>query len=276
MRKSYTLPISEECFLGRYTNTVANMPLDEHIHEGSVEICFLLSGTQTYRIGDDIYILKSGDYFITLPNQFHGTNGTPQERGELMWLILKLPKEGRFLELLKTESKQIISQLLSTKTPHFKGDHDSKKLWKELWKNTVIESDNVLIKMQLRLRLIECLMNFIECSTRKIIESSDVLIGRCCELIEKNPCAVYRLDELADNSHLSLSRFKTRFKQNTGIPPREFINRTKVEYAKKRIKENISFTEISMSLGFSSSQYFSIMFKKFTRMTPGEWRGLKK
>ncbi len=274
MRKTYTIPIKESCFLGRYVHTEAATPLDSHKHEESIEICYLLSGTQNYSIGEKNYHLKSGDYFITLPDQFHGTDGAPQERGELIWLILQMPEEGEILDLPKLESKQLKDQLLSIESHHFKGDKHSKKLWNELWQKTVIESENVLEKMQLRHALIACLINFIQCSKTVIKERTDSLVEKCCERIDSNPCGTFSLEEMADKAHLSLSRFKTRFKQSAGMPPREYINRVKIDYAKKKMKEGVSLTEISENLGFSSSQYFSKIFKKYTRVTPGAWRVL--
>ena len=46
----------------------------------------------------------------------------------------------------------------------------------------------------------------------------------------------------------------------------------KIDRAKKLITETeLSFTEISDSLGFSSSAYFSRTFKKKTGLTPSEY-----
>jgi AraC-like DNA-binding protein len=77
---------------------------------------------------------------------------------------------------------------------------------------------------------------------------------------------------LAEDAGLSLSRFKTKFKAQIGIAPHEFILRCKVEAAKKfLLEENRNVTNTAMELGFSSSQYFATVFKRFTQQTPLEF-----
>jgi AraC-like DNA-binding protein len=57
-----------------------------------------------------------------------------------------------------------------------------------------------------------------------------------------------------------------------GIAPHEFILRCKVETAKKFLRDqNRNVTDTAMELGFSSSQYFATVFKRFTQQTPLEF-----
>ncbi len=57
------------------------------------------------------------------------------------------------------------------------------------------------------------------------------------------------------------------------MPPGEFILRCKVEHARRLLAEEASpITEIAFRLGFSSSQYFATVFKRYTNMTPREAR----
>ena len=74
-------------------------------------------------------------------------------------------------------------------------------------------------------------------------------------------------------AHLSEGRFKTNFRLYTGLPPREYILRQKIKCAKRLLKEeSLSITQISYQLGFSSSQYFSTVFKRFTTLSPIDYR----
>ena len=52
-----------------------------------------------------------------------------------------------------------------------------------------------------------------------------------------------------------------------------FINRQKVDMAQKLLAEGKSVTDTAFALGFNSSSYFSTVFRKFTRMSPGEFAG---
>lgn len=50
--------------LGHYLYSRARQGLHEHAHPGCLEICFLVKGRQTYRIGTRDYTLAGGDIFL--------------------------------------------------------------------------------------------------------------------------------------------------------------------------------------------------------------------
>ena len=71
-------------------------------------------------------------------------------------------------------------------------------------------------------------------------------------------------------ARLSESRFKTRFKREMGVPPEEFWLRQKIERATVLLKTR-NVTEVAHELGFSSSQYFATVFKRYTRVSPSRF-----
>lgn len=94
------------------------------------------------------------------------------------------------------------------------------------------------------------------------------------DYLDSHLCDNVSLEQLADIACLSLSRFKERFRTEIGISPREYFNLKKIEQAKAWLHEDGSgdrITDIAMKLGFSSSAYFSVVFKKFTALTPSEY-----
>jgi AraC-like DNA-binding protein len=93
------------------------------------------------------------------------------------------------------------------------------------------------------------------------------------QLIKRRPEREFRLEELARLTGLSLGRFKVRFKAETGVSPRQFILRTKIEAAKKRLRSGMeSISQIGIDLGFPTSQYFATVFRRFTGQTPKGFR----
>ena len=76
---------------------------------------------------------------------------------------------------------------------------------------------------------------------------------------------------LAILSNLSVSQFKQKFSHYIGIPPRQFINREKIETAKQMLKSGMTVTETAMALGFNNSSYFSSVFKKYQNCSPKEF-----
>lgn len=79
------------------------------------------------------------------------------------------------------------------------------------------------------------------------------------------------LDDLADKAGLSLSRFKARFREETGETPRSYINRLKIQQAQAFLRQGDSITAVSQRLGFSTPNYFATVFRRFTAMSPVEY-----
>jgi AraC-like DNA-binding protein len=98
------------------------------------------------------------------------------------------------------------------------------------------------------------------------------LIATIVQRVKSCPEPDYSLADLAREAGLSPSRFKTKFKAQMGIAPHEFILRCKMDAAKGLLaSEGRSVTDTAMHLGFSSSQYFATVFKRFTQQTPIEF-----
>ena len=56
-----------------------------------------------------------------------------------------------------------------------------------------------------------------------------------------------------------------------GTSPRDFVNFHKVEAAKNLLLEGHSVTDVAMELSFSSSNYFSSVFRRYTSFSPTQY-----
>jgi AraC family transcriptional regulator len=81
------------------------------------------------------------------------------------------------------------------------------------------------------------------------------------------------LATLAQLARLSQHHFCRAFKKSFGIPPHQYHVRRRVEQAKILLSDrSISITDVGLSLGFSQSSNFSVVFHKITGSTPSEFR----
>ena len=78
---------------------------------------------------------------------------------------------------------------------------------------------------------------------------------------------------LAEVVKLNPSYFSKLFAAEMGITVKKYISQVKVDTAKQMLEmTDHSAADIAISLGYSSPGAFSSVFRKFTGMTPGEYR----
>jgi AraC-like DNA-binding protein len=264
--------LGEVPVFGRYEYFSAHPGLKTHTHPGTVEICYLERGCQTYRAGGRDYHLVGGDLFVTAPGEPHDTGGHAEDRGILYWLNLMIPRQEESLLMLPAaESAALMAKLSGLPERQFAGRPILKHIFNEIFA-LCEEPAKPLVRVAVANELIRCVLEVINCAYRQENLHRSPLIARIVERIKSDPAGNYTLAGLAEDAGLSLSRFKTKFKAQMGIAPHEFILRCKVEAAKKfLLNENRNVTDTAMEFGFSSSQYFATVFKRFTQQTPIEF-----
>lgn len=266
------LKLAEIPVFGRYRYSSVHPGLTTHTHPLAVEICYLESGCQTYRTGGREYHLVGGDVFVTGPGEPHDTGGHPEDRGILYWLNLRIPKPGGSLLMLPPpESATLVTGLSSLPERHFGGRPVLKQIFDEVF-DLYDQPGNQLKRVAIANLLVRCILEVIDCGNCPEIQHRSPIIARIVERIQAYPERDYSLFELAGEAGLSLSRFKIKFKAEMGIAPHEFVLRCKMDAAKSFLLHGKrSVTDTAMHLGFSSSQYFATVFKRFTQQTPAEF-----
>jgi len=263
--------------LGRYNYAEAITGLSEHRHAGAVEICYLARGRQTYCVGEESFHLRGGDLFMTLPNEEHGTGGAPQEKGLLYWFILLDPAEtgGSMLGLTPDLSRALWGSLTRSRRRHFPGTTEMQRHLDEVIR-IMRNVFSPLSRTEICNRLTACLLEVVTKRDEALNNDgngrfSGVLDHLKIHLLEPEEITVGKLAMVAG---LSLSRFKASFKQETGIPPAEYVLRERISEARRRLsRTGVTVTEVAFDLGFSSSQYFASVFKRFTNRTPRQLQG---
>ncbi len=81
------------------------------------------------------------------------------------------------------------------------------------------------------------------------------------------------LQQLADKLGMSKSTFIRRFQKSTGEKPSHYLQRLRVESAKSRlINSDDSTKTIALGVGYTDYNYFSVLFKSLTQLTPLAFR----
>jgi len=74
-------------------------------------------------------------------------------------------------------------------------------------------------------------------------------------------------------SKLAERTFKRRFTKATGLAPLTYVQRLRIEDAKRRLERtDASVDEISWQVGYEDSAFFRRLFRRTTGMAPGAYR----
>jgi transcriptional regulator GlxA family with amidase domain len=81
------------------------------------------------------------------------------------------------------------------------------------------------------------------------------------------------VEEMVKRSGLAERTFKRRFTEATGLAPIDYVQRLRIEDAKRRLERTEApADEISWQVGYEDGAYFRRLFKRTTGMTPGAYR----
>jgi AraC family transcriptional regulator len=96
---------------------------------------------------------------------------------------------------------------------------------------------------------------------------------RVVEFIEEHLAEHVSLAALAGLVDLSLYHFARAFKQSFGAPPHRYHMARRMDHARGLLqKPALSVTEIGIQTGFRETSSFTRAFRKFTGLTPTEYR----
>ncbi len=121
-------------------------------------------------------------------------------------------------------------------------------------------------------------------------EIFEMLLKRCCEekedqntqpiretqlYIEEHYMEPVKLEEIARHVGLNETYLSSIFKKQMGKSLIDYLTYTRVQHAKELlINRNKSVNEIAEEVGFNDAKYFTKRFKKYTGVSPNEYRKL--
>lgn len=101
----------------------------------------------------------------------------------------------------------------------------------------------------------------------------DESIKQAQEFIEKNVTERISVEELAVRFAIGRRHFERRFKKATNNTPVEYIQRVKIEAAKKYLENSRkNVNEIMYEVGYSDTKAFRTVFKKITGLSPIDYK----
>lgn len=104
-------------------------------------------------------------------------------------------------------------------------------------------------------------------------EHNDEVILKAQELLERKIDEKYSIEELAADLTISRRNFDRRFIRATGNTPMEYLQRVKIEAAKKAFENTRkTVSEVMYDVGYSDTKAFRELFKRITGLSPLDYR----
>lgn len=265
-----SLPLPGFQMIGRRHLTKAQPGFEKDVHPDSIEICYLASGRQTLAVGEEIFSLQGGDVFVTQPGEVHSSGGAPREKCLLYWVRLKV-ESGRsgFLKASEDETP-ILKKALLGLPRRFRGN----PILQERLESVLDQfaERGPFWKSKAAQHLLSFAIETVEVAKKNPSGKRHPGIQKVLTHLEGHVSENPGLGDLADLAGLSTGRFSAQFREATGIAPMEYLLRKKIETAKKALGSGEAVTDVAIDLGFSSSQYFATVFRRFTGTSPTRYR----
>lgn len=112
---------------------------------------------------------------------------------------------------------------------------------------------------------------FVIFNEQKEHADQDIMVTQ--EYIEKNYANKISVERLAERIATSSRNFVRRFKKATSNTPIEYIQRVRVEAAKKKLESTtLTILQVMISSGYNDDKTFRTLFKRYAGLTPLEYR----
>lgn len=101
-------------------------------------------------------------------------------------------------------------------------------------------------------------------------------VKKAIDFIDSRYMDDINLDDISNYLGISKPYFCSIFKKETGSTFTEFLNKARISYSQKLLLDkNNSVLDVALSVGFNNQNYYNIVFKKLTGLTPLEYRNQK-
>ncbi len=177
--------------------------------------------------------------------------------------------QGNSLDVVKSRAIELCSLLSRTAIEGGAPTDSILKLNNHFLQN--LQQINTLDTLCYKLQ--EIVETFSESMFNYIPSRNSELIKKAMLYISEHFSNPLTLEEVAAYVHLHPSYFSTLFKSSTGSSFKEYLNMVRIEESKRLLSNtDYSIIDIAVAVGFEDQSYFSKVFKKYTGLTPKQFR----
>ena len=231
------------------------------------EFVYVKEGNVGITADDKIYSLKKGDMIIHKPMEFHAIYSEDSKGFDAYIFSFSafgdgLKKLERKRAVLDEDNINLIENVITYGKEAFLSDNGNLKGIKDEF------------FYQLYLNTLETfLLSIADCvSFKEISDNETLLFSKVIKYLGDNIYGKINLSDVAKNFYISTSKLKKLFHKYTGMGVLAYFNKLKINKAKKLLLCGKSVGEVAKMLSYSSSFYFSKLFKQETNILASKFK----
>lgn len=253
--------------------------MPQHVHDDFYELVFVRDGKGYHQLEEEVYPIRAGNLFLIHPGVRHSYVNSKIT-------IYNILFEPSFLNYFQQDMSgfpnyQLLfrtggdlparSRMLSVEPDSFPrmtallDDIVSEEAKREQGSMTAILGDF------LHLFLLICR----HARPEESVENPHYAyrLSSLMAQLEERYAESWSLERMASQVRMSVSNFRLRFRELSGISPMEHLLRLRLDNASKLLRmEKITLSEIAFLCGFADSNYFSRQFKRKFGVSPRVFR----
>ncbi len=246
------------------------------------EMVYVGRGEVECRAGENAFILRAGEAVFHAPDEYHRLIARGEKHPKVMVFSFECRSDamrffrGRHVRIpraLQAALPDIVEEARMTFDIPVSDPHTRKM---EPLSSAAL-GGRQMIKNRLEMLLIELMRNASETGKDVRFLRNDEVAGSIAERIlavmEENLTSGLSVAELCEGIAYSRSYIFRQFRVATGQTMGDCYNRMKIDYAKELLlAPGTTISSVAELLRFDSANYFSKTFKRYSGMSPREWR----
>ncbi len=239
------------------------------------EIVYVINGSIIVSADERVIKLSKNQLLFHKPEEFH-TQSVRDAAGAHIF-IMSFSVNGNFID-------KFARKIINLKPEHFKELMGILEYLKGYNKSNGVAPSPVAYLQHLEKdrcfaqKLANMTENFLinissaESEENLLVSSETKIYRRAMSIIDDNLCENLTVLEIAQMCNVSEAYLKKIFAKYVGIGVHSCMLNAKLTYAKQLIDSGESISNIAEKLSFSSPNYFSIVFRRETGMSPREYK----
>ena len=236
------------------------------------ELTYILAGSGIVQTNGTMIPVSQSDCVLSFPSDRHAIYASPNESMRFAFAGFG-PGEGETVRTLLERLQEMFYQTDQRKTRIAQMEDHFFEIFSEL--NELETFGPQMIGLKICQLLIEFIRNCAPPATeayRQKITHSSMLAYQIQNYIANHIYDLKNLSELSEIFHYDYQYIAKCFKAVTGMTLNRFYGNKKIQLARRLLEQNLSITEISEKLGYSSIHVFTRSFKNGTGITPSDYK----